>query len=50
DSRQIDSIPVPPSETDALQQDVADLPEVATIDDYACVPITAFRAAFRAAM
>ncbi|KAG1776092.1 hypothetical protein EV702DRAFT_923758, partial [Suillus placidus] len=30
---QIDSIPVPPSETDALQQDVADLPDVATIDD-----------------
>ncbi|KAG1776036.1 DExH-box splicing factor binding site-domain-containing protein [Suillus placidus] len=42
---QIDSIPVPPSETDALQQDVADLPDVATIDDYARVPITAFGAA-----
>ncbi|KAG2336502.1 hypothetical protein BDR05DRAFT_1013899 [Suillus weaverae] len=42
---QIDSIPVPPSETDALQQDVADLSDVATIDDYARVPITAFGAA-----
>jgi len=42
---QIDSIPIPPSETDALQQDVADLPDVATIDDYARVPITAFGAA-----
>ncbi|KAG1854953.1 DExH-box splicing factor binding site-domain-containing protein [Suillus subalutaceus] len=42
---QIDTIPVPPSETDALQQDVADLPDVATIDDYARVPITAFGAA-----
>ncbi|KAG1776064.1 DExH-box splicing factor binding site-domain-containing protein [Suillus placidus] len=42
---EIDSIPVPPSETDALQQDVADLPDVATIDDYARVPITAFGAA-----
>ncbi|KAG2153470.1 DExH-box splicing factor binding site-domain-containing protein [Suillus bovinus] len=42
---QIDSIPVPPSETDALQQDVADLPEAATLDDYARVPITAFGAA-----
>ncbi|KAG2155914.1 uncharacterized protein EDB93DRAFT_61136 [Suillus bovinus] len=42
---QIDSIPVPLSETDALQQDVADLPEAATLDDYARVPITAFWAA-----
>jgi hypothetical protein len=42
---QIDDIPVPPSETDALQQDVVDLPDVATIDDYARVPITAFGAA-----
>ncbi|KAG1782272.1 DExH-box splicing factor binding site-domain-containing protein, partial [Suillus placidus] len=42
---QIDSIPVPPSETDALQQDVADLLDVATIDDHARVPITAFGAA-----
>lgn len=42
---QIDAIPVPPSETDALQQDVVDLPDVATIDDYARVPITAFGAA-----
>ncbi|KAG1809509.1 DExH-box splicing factor binding site-domain-containing protein [Suillus variegatus] len=42
---QIDSIPVPPTETEALQQDVADLPDVATIEDYARVPITAFGAA-----
>ncbi|KAG1776039.1 hypothetical protein EV702DRAFT_1279515 [Suillus placidus] len=35
---QTDSIPVPPTETDALQQDAADLPD---IDDYARVPITA---------
>ncbi|KAG2090200.1 DExH-box splicing factor binding site-domain-containing protein [Suillus discolor] len=42
---QIDSIPVPPSETEALQQDVVDLPDVATIEDYARVPITAFGAA-----
>ncbi|KAG1740238.1 DExH-box splicing factor binding site-domain-containing protein [Suillus paluster] len=42
---QIDTIPVPPSETDALQQDVAALPDVATAEDYARVPITAFGAA-----
>ncbi|KAG2124675.1 DExH-box splicing factor binding site-domain-containing protein [Suillus clintonianus] len=42
---QIDTIPVPPSETDALQQDVASLPDVASADDYARVPITAFGAA-----
>ncbi|OJA07916.1 hypothetical protein AZE42_03685 [Rhizopogon vesiculosus] len=42
---QIDSIPVPPSETDALQQDVAALPDVASAEDYARVPITAFGAA-----
>ncbi|KAG0699772.1 DExH-box splicing factor binding site-domain-containing protein [Suillus ampliporus] len=42
---QIDTIPVPPSETDALQQDVALLPDVATAEDYARVPITAFGAA-----
>ncbi|KAG1841551.1 hypothetical protein DFJ58DRAFT_808240 [Suillus subalutaceus] len=41
---QIDSIPVPPNETDAIQQDVADLPDVVTIDDYARVPIIAFPA------
>lgn len=34
----IDSIPVPPSETDALQQDVADFPDVSTIDEYARMP------------
>ncbi|KAG1854609.1 hypothetical protein F4604DRAFT_1932671 [Suillus subluteus] len=39
---QIDSIPVPPNETDAVQQDVADLPDVVTIDDYARVRIIAF--------
>ncbi|KAG2339199.1 hypothetical protein BDR05DRAFT_1062307 [Suillus weaverae] len=42
---QIDPVPVPPSETDAVQQYVADLPDVATIDDYVRVPITAFGAA-----
>jgi hypothetical protein len=42
---QIDAIPVPPSETDALQQDVAALPDVASAEDYARVPITAFGAA-----
>jgi len=41
----IDVIPVPPTETDALQQDVAALPDVASADDYARVPITAFGAA-----
>lgn len=39
-------IPVPPlSETDALKQDVQDLPDVATADDYERVPISAFGAA-----
>ncbi|KAG1848688.1 hypothetical protein F4604DRAFT_1812140 [Suillus subluteus] len=42
---QIDAIPVPPSKTDALQQNVTDLPDVATIDDYARVLITMFGAA-----
>ena len=42
---QIDTIPVPPSETDALQQDVAELPDIASAEDYARVPITAFGAA-----
>ncbi|KAG1861643.1 DExH-box splicing factor binding site-domain-containing protein [Suillus subluteus] len=41
----VDTILVPASETDAVQQDVADIPDVATIDDYARVPITAFGAA-----
>ncbi|KAG1854932.1 DExH-box splicing factor binding site-domain-containing protein [Suillus subalutaceus] len=41
----VDTILVPPSETDTVQQDVADIPDVATIDDYARVPITAFGAA-----
>ncbi|KAF8434136.1 DExH-box splicing factor binding site-domain-containing protein [Boletus edulis BED1] len=42
----IDSIPVPPlSEADALKQDVQELPDVATTDDYERVPISAFGAA-----
>lgn len=39
----IDAIPVPPlTETDALRQDVESLPECATADDYARVPVSAF--------
>ena len=42
----VEIIPVPPlSETDALKQDVQDLPDVATADDYERVPISAFGAA-----
>ncbi|KAG8214330.1 DExH-box splicing factor binding site-domain-containing protein [Butyriboletus roseoflavus] len=39
----VDIIPVPPlSETDALKQDVQELPDVATAADYDRVPISAF--------
>ncbi|KAF9218712.1 hypothetical protein BS17DRAFT_770525 [Gyrodon lividus] len=39
----IDIIPVPAlSEADALQQDIQELPDVATVEDYARVPIEAF--------
>ncbi|KAF8557085.1 hypothetical protein OG21DRAFT_1601850 [Imleria badia] len=42
----IEIIPVPPlSEADALKQDVQDLPDVATANDYERVPISAFGAA-----
>ncbi|KAN0093311.1 DExH-box splicing factor binding site domain containing protein [Tylopilus felleus] len=42
----VDIIPVPPlSETDALKQDVEDLPDIATAEDYERVPIAAFGAA-----
>ncbi|KIK79684.1 hypothetical protein PAXRUDRAFT_833989 [Paxillus rubicundulus Ve08.2h10] len=37
----VDIIPVP-SEVDALKQDVEELPDVATADDYARIPISAF--------
>ena len=38
-------LPAPMSETDALRQDVEELPESATLDDYARVPIHQFGAA-----
>ncbi|KAF8160885.1 DExH-box splicing factor binding site-domain-containing protein [Crassisporium funariophilum] len=41
----IDIIPTPMSETDAYKQDVEELPDVATLDDYARVPVSQFGAA-----
>ncbi|KAF5321901.1 hypothetical protein D9619_001831 [Psilocybe cf. subviscida] len=41
----IDIIPAPISETDALRQDVDELPEAATLEDYARVPVSQFGAA-----
>ena len=41
----VDIIPTPISETDALKQDVDELPDVATLDDYARVPVSQFGAA-----
>ncbi|RDB25168.1 Pre-mRNA-splicing factor spp2 [Hypsizygus marmoreus] len=41
----IDVIPTPISEADAYKQDVEDLPDVATLDDYARVPVSQFGAA-----
>lgn len=42
----VEIIPVPPlSEADALKQDVQELPDVATADDYERIPISAFGAA-----
>jgi len=41
----IDIIPTPISEADALKQDVDELPDVATIEDYARVPVSQFGAA-----
>ena len=41
----IDIIPTPISEADALKQDVDELPDAATLDDYARVPVSQFGAA-----
>ena len=41
----IDIIPNPISEADALKQDVDELPDAATLDDYARVPVSQFGAA-----
>ncbi|KAG5221843.1 DExH-box splicing factor binding site-domain-containing protein [Salix suchowensis] len=41
----IDIIPTPVSEEDALKQDVADLPDSATLTDYERVPVSQFGAA-----
>ncbi|KAF8967821.1 DExH-box splicing factor binding site-domain-containing protein [Flammula alnicola] len=41
----IDIIPTPVSEEDALKQDVEELPDVATLEDYARVPVSQFGAA-----
>jgi len=41
----LDIIPPPMSETDALKQDVEELPDAATLDDYARVPVSQFGAA-----
>ncbi|PPQ98382.1 hypothetical protein CVT24_004061 [Panaeolus cyanescens] len=41
----IDIIPTPVSEADALKQDVEELPDEATLDDYARVPVSQFGAA-----
>ena len=41
----IDIIPTPISETDAFKQDVDELPEAATLEDYARVPVSQFGAA-----
>lgn len=41
----IDIIPTPVSETDAFKQDVEELPESSTLDDYARVPVSQFGAA-----
>lgn len=41
----VDIIPTPVSEADALKQDMEDLPESSTLDDYARVPVSQFGAA-----
>lgn len=41
----IDIIPTPISEADAYKQDVDELPDVATLDDYARIPVSQFGAA-----
>jgi hypothetical protein len=45
DSFVIDIIPTPISEADALKQDVDELPDAATLEDYARVPVSQFGAA-----
>ncbi|KAI0784054.1 DExH-box splicing factor binding site-domain-containing protein [Abortiporus biennis] len=45
DGPTIDTIPMHASEEDALQQDIAELPEPATLEDYERVPVSQFGAA-----
>ena len=45
DGSVIDVIPTPISEADALKQDVNELPDPATLEDYTRVPVTQFGAA-----
>lgn len=45
ESSAIRIIPTPITESDALKQDVAELPDVATLDDYERVPVSQFGAA-----
>ena len=45
DNLVIDIIPTPISEADALKQDVDELPDAASLDDYARVPVSQFGAA-----
>lgn len=45
DGPMVDIIPTPISEADAYKQDVDELPDVATLDDYARVPVSQFGAA-----
>ncbi|PPQ93671.1 hypothetical protein CVT25_012730 [Psilocybe cyanescens] len=45
DGSMIDIIPTPISEADALKQDVEELPDAATLEDYARVPVSQFGAA-----
>ena len=45
DGSVIDIIPTPISEADALKQDVDELPDAATLEDYARVPVSQFGAA-----
>jgi hypothetical protein len=45
DDSDIRVIPTPVSEAEALKQDIEELPDVATLDDYARVPVSQFGAA-----
>ncbi|TFK23700.1 hypothetical protein FA15DRAFT_620507, partial [Coprinopsis marcescibilis] len=45
DELDIPAIPMPVSEADALKQDVEELPDVASLDDYERVPVSQFGAA-----